>query len=63
MYICICNAIRESELCRVARCVPGDAEACYAAMGKRPSCGACLEEAEELVKTARQNRFQVACAA
>ncbi len=35
VYICVCNAIRESDLRRVARCVPGDAEACYAALGKR----------------------------
>ena len=34
VYICICNAIRESELRRAARHVSGDAEACYAAMGK-----------------------------
>lgn len=53
MYICICNAIRESDLRRVARQVPGDAEACYAALGKRPNCGACLDDAEELIARAR----------
>ena len=63
VYICVCNAIRESDLRRVARCVPGDAEACYAALGKRPNCGSCLDEADEIVDDERANCFQPACAA
>lgn len=54
MYICICNAIRECELRRAARCCSGDAEALYAAMGKRPNCGQCLEEADEIVTEERE---------
>ena len=54
MYICVCNAIRESELRRVARRVPGDAEACYAALGKRPNCGSCLLDAEEVLFEERE---------
>jgi bacterioferritin-associated ferredoxin len=46
VYICICNAIRECEFRRVARCVPGDAEAIYAALGKQPQCRQCLEQAD-----------------
>ena len=46
MYVCICNAIRESELRQAARHVAGDAEACYAALGKSPCCGSCLNEAD-----------------
>lgn len=53
MYICICNAIRETELRNVARRCPGDAEACYAALGKQPSCGTCLCEADEIVAEER----------
>lgn len=45
MYVCICNAIRESELRGAARAVPGDADAVYAALGKYPQCGSCLDEA------------------
>ena len=63
MYICVCNAIREDELRRVARCVPGDAEACYAALGKKPSCGTCLEEADETVAEERASCRISACAA
>jgi len=54
MYICVCNAIRECELRRVALRCAGDAEAVYAALGKRPNCGQCLEEADELVREERE---------
>lgn len=53
MYICICNAIRESDLKVAARCTSGDAEAVYAAMGKKPNCGQCLVDAELLIAEAR----------
>jgi bacterioferritin-associated ferredoxin len=53
MYICICNAIRETELRRLARDCPGDAEALYARLGKAPQCGQCLDDADEIVAEAR----------
>lgn len=54
MYTCICNAIRETDL-RLAACkTQGDAEAVYAAMGKRPNCGQCLEEANAIVEEERE---------
>jgi bacterioferritin-associated ferredoxin len=49
MYICICNAIRESDLRAVARITSGCAETAYAALGKHPNCGNCLCEAEEVL--------------
>ena len=54
MYICVCNAIRESDLKVAARCTSGDAEAVYAAMGKKPNCGQCLIDAELLIGEARE---------
>lgn len=54
MYVCICNAIRDCELRRAARLCPGDAEAVYAALGKRPNCGQCLEEAEGILFDERE---------
>ncbi len=45
MYVCICNAIREDELRAAARENPGDADAIYERLGKRPQCGQCLDEA------------------
>ena len=53
MYVCNCNAIRESDFCRMARCIPGDAEALYAALGKTPQCRCCLEDADALAAEER----------
>jgi bacterioferritin-associated ferredoxin len=53
MYVCVCNAIREADFRRKARCVPGDAEAVYAALGKTPQCRQCLEEADEILREER----------
>lgn len=53
MYICVCNAIRECELRRAALRTPGDAEAIYAKLGKRPNCGQCLDEADEIIVSER----------
>lgn len=66
MYICICNAIRETDLRRAATCCEGDAEATYATLGKRPNCGHCLEEAQEIIEQQRGvrscNSFAVSAA-
>ena len=53
MYVCVCNAIRECEFRHAARRMEGDAEAIYAALGKTPQCGTCLEEADEIVAEER----------
>ncbi|WP_128891925.1 bacterioferritin-associated ferredoxin [Erythrobacter sp. HKB08] len=63
MYTCICNAIRESDIRRAARHVSGDAEAVYAALGKRPNCGTCLAEADEIVFEEREMGLTAARAA
>jgi len=54
LYICICNAIRESDLREAACGTSGDAEAVYAAMGKRPNCGQCLKDAQAIVAEERE---------
>jgi bacterioferritin-associated ferredoxin len=54
MYICVCNGIRECELRRAALRAAGDAEAVYAALGKRPNCGTCLSEADEIIFEERE---------
>ena len=63
MYVCICNAIKESELRRMAKHCSGDAEACYAALGKRPACGTCLDDAEEILFEERELAFEPATVA
>lgn len=53
MYVCICNAIRESELREAAREMHGDAEMLYIALGYEPQCRQCLSEAEKIVAQER----------
>ncbi|MEM9086942.1 MAG: (2Fe-2S)-binding protein [Pseudomonadota bacterium] len=53
MYICICNAIRETDLRSAALDHAGDAEATYAKLGKRPNCGQCLVKAGEIIEQER----------
>lgn len=57
MYVCVCNAIRECELRAAARRHTGDVDAVYAALGKVPQCGSCLDEATDIILDER------ACAA
>jgi len=49
MYVCICNAIREKDLRCAARRMCGDAEALYDALGCKPQCGQCLEDAMDII--------------
>ncbi|MET0180186.1 MAG: (2Fe-2S)-binding protein [Novosphingobium sp.] len=49
MYVCICNAIRETELRSTARAVTGSAEQVYAALGRKPKCRTCLTTAAAII--------------
>jgi bacterioferritin-associated ferredoxin len=53
MYVCICNAIRESELRDAAHELHGDAEMLYIALGYEPQCRQCLSAAEKIVAQER----------
>ena len=53
MYTCICNAIKETDLRKAARQHRGGAESVYAKLGKRPNCGQCLVEAEDIITEER----------
>ncbi len=53
MYVCICNAIRECELRKLARTCRGDAEALYTGLGRPPQCRQCIEEADDIVEEER----------
>ena len=63
MYTCICNAIRECDLRKAARQHDGNAESVYAKLGKRPNCGNCLEEAEDVIREEREALIDTAFAA
>ena len=43
-----------ADLRRAARHVSGDAETCYAALGKPACCGTCLDEADEILQEERE---------
>ncbi|MHB9878554.1 (2Fe-2S)-binding protein [Pacificimonas sp. ICDLI1SI03] len=53
MYVCICNAIKETDLRAAARQCRSDAETIYASMGRPPQCRQCLDDAEEILAEAR----------
>lgn len=50
MLVCICNAIKESELKEAVRggaTTPGQA---FAAIGRKPKCGQCVSHARTLIR-------------
>lgn len=61
MYVCICNAIRDTDLRRAARRCDGDAETLYACLGRTPKCRQCLEDAAEIIDDERIARRLSAC--
>ena len=56
MYICVCNAIRETELRRAAIASDGDVEAIYHSLGCEPQCRQCFDEAEAVIDDERQSQ-------
>jgi bacterioferritin-associated ferredoxin len=53
MYVCICNAIRETDLRAAARCCSGDADEVYQALGRPPQCRQCIDEAQDILMEER----------
>lgn len=53
MFVCICNAIRDTELRSAARSCSGDAEAVYHSLGRPPQCRQCIDEASEILAQER----------
>ena len=63
MFVCICNAIRDTELRdAVRRCQPSmNAEGLYNALGRPPQCRQCIEEAEDIIREERSALPPPAC--
>jgi bacterioferritin-associated ferredoxin len=61
MYVCICNAIRETELRGAARCCSGDVEAVYASLDRTPQCRQCFDDAAEILNEERAAVLAPAC--
>lgn len=57
MFVCICNAIRESDFRAAAKVHPDAlAEDIYVSFGRPPQCGQCLAEANAMLKAEREAR-------
>jgi bacterioferritin-associated ferredoxin len=52
MYVCVCNAIRDSEIEALARKGARSADDVYGLLGVEVSCASCTEHIEELLETA-----------
>jgi bacterioferritin-associated ferredoxin len=53
MIVCSCNAIREQDLRKAARCGAPCPLTAYAHLGCEPECGSCLDHAAEIVEQER----------
>ena len=53
MIVCVCNAIRESEVRGAARSGASCPSSAYAACGKRPRCGQCFSFARQIIAAER----------
>lgn len=62
MYVCICNAIRETDLRDAALRCSGDADAVYHSLGRPPQCRQCIDDATEIVMQERAAASMSACA-
>ena len=53
MVVCVCNALRETDVRRAAR--GGAISPCqaYAALGRRPQCGQCVPYARQIITAER----------
>lgn len=53
MIVCVCNALRESQVRNAARAGLGCAKSAYASLGCKPQCGQCLPFARQLIREER----------
>jgi len=50
MVVCVCNAIRESDVREAVRNGASCPRSAYEALGRRPRCGQCLPFARSIVE-------------
>ena len=53
MIVCVCNAIRESDVRKAAREGAACTRSVYNAIGRKPRCGQCLPFAKEIIAAER----------
>ena len=49
MIVCVCNAIRETDVREAARRGAKCPRSAYASLGRRPNCGQCFSFAREII--------------
>jgi bacterioferritin-associated ferredoxin len=53
MIVCICNAIRETEVKAAARDGASCPSSAYRSLGRKPKCGQCFSFAREIISAER----------
>ena len=53
MIVCICNAIRETEVKAAAKNGASCPSSAYRSMGRKPKCGQCFSFAREIISAER----------
>lgn len=53
MYVCMCNALRDRDVCAAAAAGARTAVDAYSALGAAPRCGRCLPFAQRLIDERR----------
>lgn len=53
MYVCICNALRETDVRRAIDEGAGCAARVFAANGCRTRCGSCVDHVKDMIRTTR----------
>ena len=53
MIVCVCNAIRETQVRQAARDGASCPTAAYRCYGAKPRCGQCISFAREIIATER----------
>jgi bacterioferritin-associated ferredoxin len=54
MVVCVCNAIRESDVRQAARSGAQCPRSAYESLGRRPRCGQCLTFARQIIEEERE---------
>lgn len=62
MYVCLCHGYRDSQLRDLARQGVSTALEAYKILGDGPSCGRCLECAQDIIDKAKRSHAMGAAA-
>jgi bacterioferritin-associated ferredoxin len=58
VYVCICNALRKSQIIAAAKNGAMTVDAAYAACDAKVQCGQCRDEAHDVITEAREGCHQ-----